>query len=222
MIKLQKNTKINDELFRKFCETEKLSPLQETQFYNYASLLLESNENINLTAITQSADLISYHFQDSIKIREYVDFTSLRCIADVGTGGGFPGIPLKILFPHLQVILIEVTHKKIEFLKMVIDQLGLQNIEIAALDWRTFLRKTSYNIDCFVARASLSVPELLRIFRASCSYNTAFLIYWASRQWQIVDSEKEYFLKEVHYGVGVKKRRFIFFGKNTVIMREAL
>lgn len=213
MIRLPNNERINEELFKKFCEDEHLSDYQREQFHSYATLLLDNNEHINLTSITDSADVIHYHFQDSIKIRNYIDFTTVRSICDVGTGGGFPGIPLKILFPHLNVVLIEVTNKKIDFLMKVIHNLKLENIEICSLDWRTFLRKTAYSIDLFVARASLHPAELIRIFKPTCFYNSSRLVYWASSQWIMGQDEGVYFWKEFNYSVGVKNRRFIFFTK---------
>ena len=122
---------------------------------------------------------MQYHFIDSLIVANYIDLTTIKSIADVGTGGGFPGIPLKILYPHLSMTLIEVTEKKIRFLENVVAQLGLSSVEIVNLDWRTFLRKTSSPIDLFVSRASLHSDELLKMFKPSCVYKQATLVYWA-------------------------------------------
>ena len=122
---------------------EKLSDKQVQQFQRYVDLLLEWNQKVNLTAITNKVAIVHDHFRDSLQIGRFIDIKTLTAIADVGTGGGFPGIPLKIKYPHLRVILIEVNRKKIMFLEHLIEELGLKEIELYTLDWRTFLRKTA-------------------------------------------------------------------------------
>ena len=92
----------------------------------------------------------------------------------------------------------------------VIKQLGLKNVHVIDQDWRTFLRKTHYPIDLFCARASLAPEELIRIFKPSCPYNGAALIYWASTSWQADAQVAPFVEKEVPYTVGNKKRKFVF------------
>lgn len=196
-----------------FIKKFELTSAQQAQFARYFELLSEYNELFNLTAIIQPAEIVAYHFQDSLAIASFVDFKSLSMVADVGSGAGFPGIPLKIMFPHLDVILIEVTKKKIEFLELVCAELDLENIMTMDIDWRTFLRKTDEPVDLFVSRASLHPDELIRMFRANCPYRDKQVVYWASTEWHIMASEKPFFEKEVTYKVGSKERRFIFFGK---------
>lgn len=198
-------------MWRAFVSEYQLSSVQSEQFATYLKLLQQHNELINLTAITDTDNIIASHFQDSLALSKFIDFNKLTMIADVGTGGGFPGIPLKIAFPHVNVILIEVTKKKIEFLNHVIDTLQLENIEVQDIDWRTFIRKTDYPVDLFVSRASLHTDELMRMFKQNCVYKTRQLVYWASQEWQLTPAEKPYFVKEVSYAIKQKKRRFIFF-----------
>lgn len=197
--------------WRNFVAEYQLSGLQSEQFKTYLKMLQQHNELINLTAITDTENIIASHFQDSLMLSKYIDFNKLSMIADVGTGGGFPGIPLKILFPHLHVILIEVTKKKIEFLNEVIGALSLEGIEVQDMDWRTLLRKTDYPVDLFVSRASLHTDELMRMFKENCVYKTRQLVYWASKEWQLSPVEQPYFVKEVSYEIKQKKRRFVFF-----------
>ena len=194
-----------------FISEYNLSSLQSEQFQTYLKMVQEYNELINLTAITDTENIIASHFQDSLVLSKFIDCNKLTMIADVGTGGGFPGIPLKIAFPHLRVILIEVTKKKIEFLNTVIDTLKLEGIEVRDMDWRTFIRKTDEPIDLFISRASLHTDELMRMFKGNCVYRTRQLVYWASQEWQLTSVEKPYFVKEVAYTIMQKKRRFIFF-----------
>ncbi|GMU19198.1 MAG: hypothetical protein AMXMBFR12_03900 [Candidatus Babeliales bacterium] len=196
-----------------FIKEYALSDLQQKQFARYFELVSEYNELFNLTAITQPAEIVAYHFQDSLAISKFVDFKKLQMIADVGSGAGFPGIPLKIVFPHLDAILIEVTKKKIEFLELVCAELDLESIMPMDLDWRTFLRKTDEPIDLFVSRASLHPDELIRMFKPICPYRDKKVVYWASKEWQLSAVEEPFFEKEERYTVKNKERRLIFFGK---------
>ena len=207
----------NDEistLWQQFKKQFSLTEKQLHQFQTYCELLQDWNKKINLTAITDSASIIADHFQDSLMVRSYIDFSTISMIADVGTGAGFPGIPLKILYPHLSVVLIEVIQKKINFLHMVTEQLELDNCYVDSLDWRTFLRKTDYPVELFLARASLSVDELLRMFKQSSAYHNAQLIYWASYTFSIPEYAQPLVKKDQPYTVHNKKRRYIFFRAN--------
>ena len=203
-------------IWQKFAHESSLTAEQLEKFKRYYELLIEWNSDIcNLTTIIEPSTVIRDHFQDSLSIIQTVDFSSIKTVADVGTGGGFPGIPLKIMFPHLQVFLIEVTHKKREFLAHVIEQLELDGVILIDLDWRTFLRKTTYSIDLFCSRAALAPVELLRMYRSTCPYNKQKLVYWASREWQASAFELPFIEKEWQYLIGSKKRRLIFFSHAT-------
>ncbi|MEX0849647.1 MAG: 16S rRNA (guanine(527)-N(7))-methyltransferase RsmG [Candidatus Dependentiae bacterium] len=184
---------------------------QIEQFQLYAQLLQQWNKKMNLTAITDIEGIVEHHFQDSIEIAKFVDFKKYHTVADVGAGAGFPGIALKILFPHVQLILIEVNNKKIRFMQEVVGQLGLDDVHFVSDDWRTFLRASDIPIDLFLARASLQPVELLRIYKPSSIYKNAELIYWASQHWRPSDATKAYIKDEKTYVVGDKKRRYIFF-----------
>lgn len=188
-----------------------LSDHQLQQFALYLDTLLAFNEQFNLTAIVEPDQVIAHHFYDSLVASKYIDFTAARNVCDVGSGGGFPGIPLKILYPQMPMILLEVNKKKIDFLWHVITELKLDIIEVCDRDWRTFLRKTDWVIDIFVSRASLHTDELVRMLQPGCHYKYAQLIYWASKEWQITKKEEPYFDREVSYMVKDKERRLIFF-----------
>jgi 16S rRNA (guanine527-N7)-methyltransferase len=196
-----------------FVQEFKPDKKQVEQVQTYISLLLEANELFNLTAITDLQNVVAYHLQDSLALTKGIDLQSLSMLADIGTGAGLPGIPIKIIFPHLKVGLLEVNKKKIEFLKSVIAMLELENIEVWDIDWRTFLRKTNYPIDLFTSRASLHTDELMRMFKPSCSYNKSTLIYWASKDWHLSTIEEPFFVKEMAYTVKNRERKLIFFAK---------
>ncbi|MFI8576931.1 16S rRNA (guanine(527)-N(7))-methyltransferase RsmG [Rossellomorea aquimaris] len=104
-----------------------LSPEQLNQFERYYELLVEWNEKMNLTAITEKEDVYLKHFYDSISAAFYVDFTKVTTLCDVGAGAGFPSIPLKICFPHLHISIVDSLNKRITFLNHLSDELGLDH-----------------------------------------------------------------------------------------------
>ena len=105
----------------------KLDEEQIKQFYDYMNLLLEWNEKINLTAITDKDEIILKHFIDCLTISKHLKENAY--IIDVGTGAGFPGIPLKIARRDIKVVLMDSLNKRINFLNEVIQKIGLENIE---------------------------------------------------------------------------------------------
>lgn len=180
-------------------------------FEKYASYLLSCNEHFNITAITDLPGVYRQHFEDSVSLAKFMDLNSINMIADIGTGGGFPGIPLKIMYPHLKVVLIEVTQKKQQFLADVVKLLGLNDVEICGLDWRTFVKNTAYPIDLFVTRAALDELELIRMFRPASVYKKAPLVYWASKDWQCHPKALPLVTRTESYKLGHKDRRLAFF-----------
>lgn len=104
-----------------------LSEEQYNQFYKYMNLLIEWNKKINLTAITEPKEVILKHFVDCLAIAKYIDKN--KTIIDVGTGAGFPGIPLKIYRKDLEITLVDSLNKRINFLNEVINQLNLKEIK---------------------------------------------------------------------------------------------
>ena len=101
---------------------------QLEKFYKYMNLLIEWNEKMNLTAITEPNDIILKHFIDSITINKYIE-NSVK-VVDVGTGAGFPGIPLSIIRPDLQITVVDSLNKRLMFLQEIKKELELKNIDI--------------------------------------------------------------------------------------------
>ena len=122
---------LNDfsEIFKKYLEKIEIV-LDETQikkFYDYMNLLIEWNEKINLTAIVEPKEIILKHFVDSLTICKYIKEN--ETLADVGTGAGFPGIPISIVYPKMNITLVDSLNKRINFLNEVINKLNLKNVK---------------------------------------------------------------------------------------------
>ena len=121
----------NTEQFEKDCKAlgVTLSDEQIQQFLKYYEMLVEWNEVMNLTAITEYDEVMKKHFVDSISLCKAYDVTQNKTVIDVGTGAGFPGLALKIAFPDLQVTLLDSLNKRINFLNEVIAALELTGVE---------------------------------------------------------------------------------------------
>ena len=99
------------------------------QFNQFYDILVEWNKVMNLTAITDYKDVVEKHFLDSLSIERILKLDDIKAVMDVGTGAGFPGIPLKIIYPELKVTLLDSLNKRVKFLNEVIRQLELKNID---------------------------------------------------------------------------------------------
>ncbi|MCM3627626.1 16S rRNA (guanine(527)-N(7))-methyltransferase RsmG [Paenibacillus glycanilyticus] len=105
-----------------------LTPKQLEQFDSYHRLLVEWNERMNLTGITERDAVFEKHFYDSVSLSFFVDMKEVGSIADIGSGAGFPSIPLKICFPHLKVVIVDSLNKRIQFLNHLAQELGLDHV----------------------------------------------------------------------------------------------
>ncbi len=207
------NTIPTEHILHQFAQKEHFSEQQLDQFKMYYELLAEWSQKINLTAITSLEDIVTYHFEDSLYLSHCYDLNTIHHICDIGTGAGFPAIPLKIKYPHLHFTLLEVNNKKVTFLRHVIQALGLENIIVDPIDWRTFLRVAQEPMDMFISRAALQPQDLLRGLSPAFGHQDAILVYWASDSWQETDKEAAMIMKKEAYIVGTKNRKLIFFHK---------
>ena len=154
-----------DEFINKMKENEKyfnfhFSVEQLEQFFAYMNLLIEWNEKMNLTAIVEPNEIILKHFIDSITILKEIDNNSK--IIDVGTGAGFPGVPLSIMNPTLKITLADSLNKRLIFLQEVVNQLGLKNIEIIHARAEELGKNKKYreNFDAATSRAVANLSTL--------------------------------------------------------------
>ncbi|MEG0439546.1 MAG: 16S rRNA (guanine(527)-N(7))-methyltransferase RsmG, partial [Solibacillus sp.] len=132
-----------------------LTEQQIAQFKTYFELLVEWNEKMNLTAITDLEGVYLKHFYDSISASFYFDFTKVTTVCDVGAGAGFPSIPIKICFPHLEITIVDSLNKRITFLNHLTDQLQLQNMTFVHARAEEFGQNSQYReqFDVVTARA---------------------------------------------------------------------
>lgn len=149
-----------------FDETKKngmeLSDKQIAQFNLYYELLTAKNKVMNLTTITEYNDVVKKHFIDSMMISRVLDMKKINSLCDVGTGAGFPGIPLKIVYPHLHLTLVDSVGKRVNFLSEVVEKLGLEDVEAIHSRTEDLAHNSKYRekYDLVTARAVASMNVL--------------------------------------------------------------
>lgn len=139
-----------------------LTAQQKDQFFEYYRLLVQWNEFMNLTAITEMEEVMEKHFVDSLALSKAAEVGKIETLIDVGTGAGFPGIPLKIAYPHLRVVLLDSLNKRVKFLNTVIEALGLTDIQAVHGRAEDAARQKAYReqFDAAVSRAVANMASL--------------------------------------------------------------
>jgi len=139
-----------------------LSEKQKWQFKKYYELLTEWNKVMNLTGIIDYDEVNEKHFVDSLAIVKSIELKKVNEMIDIGTGAGFPGIPLKIVFPQMHVVLLDSLNKRVKFLNMVIEEIGLQNIDTLHGRAEDYARQEKYRerFDLCVSRAVANLSTL--------------------------------------------------------------
>ncbi len=140
----------------------------------YGALLLETNQVMNLTAITDPADVAALHFLDSAALLTLTDFKD-KSVADVGTGAGFPGLPLKIAEPSIHLTLLDAQGKRVRFLETVCAELGLTDVECVHGRAEEFAAGRRESVDLVPSRAGAARPVLAELCLPLVKVGGAFL-----------------------------------------------
>lgn len=171
----------------------KLDDIKIRQFDEYYRMLVEWNKVMNLTGITEYEDVWEKHYIDSLSIVKIQNMDRFEKIIDVGTGAGFPGIPLKIAFPHLKVTLLDSLNKRIHFLNAVIDRLELKDIYTIHGRAEDYAKQETYReqYDLCVSRAVANLATLSEYCLPYVKIGGMFIPYKSGDiDDEIVDSEK--------------------------------
>ena len=156
------------------------------QFQNYYELMIEWNSFMNLTAITEMDEVIMKHFVDSVSLIQAVPDLAKKgySLIDIGTGAGFPGIPLKIVFPDLKITLLDSLNKRVDFLKQVCDKLKINNVTAIHGRAETYGQNEMYRnqFDFVVSRAVAELPILMEYCVPFAKVNGYFVSYKGKKQ----------------------------------------
>jgi 16S rRNA (guanine527-N7)-methyltransferase len=139
-----------------------IADVQAEQFVTYYEMLVETNKVMNLTAITEFEDVLCKHFVDSLSIVRKMNLKNIHNMVDIGTGAGFPGVPIKIVYPHIHLALVDSLGKRVKFLNSVVDNLNLADVECVHSRTEDLARNKSYRekFDLCTARAVASLNVL--------------------------------------------------------------
>lgn len=148
---------------------------QLSQLERYYQLLIEYNKVMNLTGITEKDSVYLKHFYDSLTLAKVVDLNNVNTLCDIGSGAGFPGIVIKIFYPNLNVMLVDSLNKRINFLKIVIEQLGLDKISACHSRIEDFARINRESYDIVTARAVAPLNILLEYSIPMLKNNAYFI-----------------------------------------------
>ena len=143
-----------------------LTDEQASQFKEYYEMLIETNKVMNLTAVTEFEDVVRKHFIDSVMIKGKYSVEKIRSVVDIGTGAGFPGIPLKIVYPHISLTLVDSLGKRVRFLQDVVDRLKLTDTVAVHSRSEDLARNKKYRekFDLCTARAVAA----MNVLRENC------------------------------------------------------
>jgi len=152
---------------------------QINQFESLLKLFISWNKKLNLSAIRDPQEIIIKHFIDSIYIIKFIDFTKITNIIDIGSGGGFPALPLAIMFPHLQITICDSVQKKITTVENICQKLKLENIKCIAARAEELGQNQKYRekYDLVTARAVASLPTLLEYLSPFCKINNTIATF---------------------------------------------
>lgn len=180
-----------------------LTKNQENQLEEYYNLLIEENKKINLTTITKKEDVYLKHFYDSLTIIKVIDLTKKETLIDIGTGAGFPGLVLKIVFPNLKVTLLDSLNKRINFLNKVIEKLNLTNIKTVNSRIETYQQEI---FDIVTSRAVSKINILLELSCQLVKKEGFLILLKANALEELIESKNS--LDKLNFKL-IKKEEFL-------------
>lgn len=148
---------------------------QYEQLLKYYNMLVEWNNKINLTSIIEEEAVFIKHFYDSLTLNNIIDLSTVKSLCDIGTGAGFPGIVIKIVFPNIKVTLVDSLTKRIKFLEEVKKELNLENLEIINSRAEIYSKETREKFDIVTSRAVAKLNILLELSFALVKENSYFI-----------------------------------------------
>lgn len=163
---------------------------QLEQLNEYHKALVEWNKKINLTSITDEKEVYLKHFYDSLTLFKEYDLTKDIYLCDVGTGAGFPGIVLKIVFPNLKITLVDSLQKRLKFLDYVIKQLDLKDVELVHERMEDYSKQNEEKFDIITSRAVAKVKILVEISFKALKISGHLILMKASFEEELSDAEK--------------------------------
>lgn len=167
-----------------------LSTIQQQQLEEYYNLLIDWNNRINLTRIVEKEDVYLKHFYDSITLCKVVDLNKEIKLCDIGTGAGFPGLVLKIVFPTLSVTLIDSLLKRVNFLNFVIQKLQLKDVIAIHTRGEDYAKENSEKFDIVTSRAVAKLSILSKICIPLCKIDGYFVPMKANCSVEIEEAKK--------------------------------
>ncbi len=155
----------------------------------YYNILIEQNKVMNLTGITLKEDVYLKHFYDSLTLNKIIDLNNITTLLDMGTGAGFPGLVIKIVFPNIKVTLVDALNKRVNFLNMVKEKLGLDDLEIIHARCEEYAKEIKEKYDLVTARAVAHLSNLLEYSASTIKINGYFVAMKANIDEELKESE---------------------------------
>lgn len=188
------------------------------QFKLYYDFLVSENEKYNLTTITEEKSVYLKHFLDSVMVSDIIDLNGNISLCDVGSGAGFPSIPLKIIYPNLKITIIEPTLKRCNFLNMLVTLLNLKDVKVIN-DRAENIKDIKFDVVC--ARAVSNLPILLELCLPLCKVGGCFIAMKGSNYQEELNASS-HALKELNSSISDIKEYIIKdddtdYGKHSLI-----